>query len=73
MLDEQSAKNVKSRHSARLLRIPGVSGVGIEKGTKEGFVLAVHVDPQAPAIAELPEQLEGLPVRIIKSGPFHKL
>jgi len=71
--DEEKIRAVKRRHSARLLSQRGVSGVGVEKDEAGRFVLAVHINADDPKIAQqLPSEIEGCPVKIIKSGPFHK-
>jgi hypothetical protein len=69
MATEEQIKRVKRQHSGALLSQPGVSGVGIEKDESGGFVLAVHVDSEE-ALRRVPEHLEGVPVRRIRSGPF---
>jgi hypothetical protein len=69
---EQEIRELKSRHSARLLSLPGVSGVGIEKDESGKYVLAVHLDADNPP-KELPDEIEGHAVKYIKSGPFRKL
>ncbi len=74
MASEQEARDVKNRHSMRLLRLPGVSGVGVQKSGDDDFYIAVHVDSSDPKVIEqLPKQLEGLRVETIVSGPFKKL
>lgn len=71
MVSETKAMQVKQRYSAQLLSQPGITGVGIEKGDDGEFVLAIHVDGSNPDIAsQLPKQLDGLPVKIVKSGPY---
>ena len=71
---EQEIRELKRRHSARLLSQPGVSGVGIEKDETGDYVLAVHVDSDAPEVDKsLPDEIEGYRVKYIKSGPFRKL
>jgi hypothetical protein len=71
---EQEIREVKQRHSARLLSQPGVSGVGIEKDDAGEFVLAIHLDSEDPeAGKELPAEIEGFPVKYVRSGPFRKL
>lgn len=69
---EQEIRELKHRHSARLLSEPGVSGVGIEKDNAGQYVLAVHLDSDDPPKV-LPDEIEGYPVKYIKSGPFRKL
>ena len=73
MITEEQARAVKQRHSDRLRQMHGVSGVGIEKNAAGEFVLSVHLDAQDPnAGKEVPQAIEGLPVRLIRSGPFQK-
>jgi hypothetical protein len=69
---EQEIRELKHRHSARLLGEPGVSGVGIEKDDAGGYVLAVHLDSDNPPQAQ-PDEIEGYRVKYIQSGPFRKL
>jgi hypothetical protein len=74
MATESEIQDLKQRHGARLLQQPGVSGVGIEKDDEGGYVLAVLLDSDDPALrGGLPERLEGHAVRYSVSGPFRKL
>jgi len=51
-----------------------VSGVGIEKDESGSYVLAVHLDSDDSETGkDLPEEIEGHPVKYIRSGPFRKL
>ena len=51
-----------------------MSGVGIEKDDKGEYVLAVHLDDENPEMGEeLPVEIDGVPVKYIRSGPFRKL
>jgi hypothetical protein len=73
MASEQEVLDIKRRLSARLLGQPGISGVGVEKDEQGNFVLAVHLDPAHPAPGTtIPDVVEGVPVRRIRSGPFLK-
>ncbi|HEX8178524.1 MAG TPA: hypothetical protein VF525_03170 [Pyrinomonadaceae bacterium] len=74
MATEQEIREVKRRHSERLRSLPGVSGVGIERDAQGNYVLAVHLDdPTVQQQQQLPDELEGHPVKYIHSGPFRKL
>jgi len=74
MATEEEIRQLKRRHSARLLGQPGVSGVGIEKDDAGGYALAVHLDADAPeALEHLPAEIEGHRIKYIRSGPFRKL
>jgi hypothetical protein len=67
---------LKRRHGRRLLRLPGVSGVGIERGDgDDDYVLVVHVDvdDEKTRAAVSKEVGAATAVRIVKSGPFRKL
>jgi hypothetical protein len=73
MTPEEQIREVKRRHSARLLSQPGVCGVGVEKDDAGNFVLAIHVDADAADMrSSLPSEIEGYPVRLVGSGPFQK-
>jgi hypothetical protein len=73
MTTEDQVHAIKSRHSAELLSLPGVSGVGVAKGKTGELVIAIHLDTEGPnREALLPKQIEGVPVEIIHSGPFRK-
>ncbi len=74
MITEQEARDVKRRHSSELMRQPGVCGVGVEKDETGNYVIAIHLDTDDPEVrARLPQQLEGYPLKFIRSGPFRKL
>ncbi len=74
MLTEEEARAVKSRHSADLLAKPGVSGVGVEKDEDGQFVIVLHLDADHPEVQqELPKEIEGCRVKLVRSGPFRPL
>jgi len=74
MASEAELREVKRRHSAELMRLPGVCGVGVGKGKAGGLVLTLHLDTDDPKVAEqLPKEIEGYPVETVHSGPFKKL
>jgi hypothetical protein len=69
----EEMSELKRRHSAHLLAMPGVCGVGVEKDDKGQPVLTVHLDSDDASIkAAVPKTVEGQPVKIVKSGPFRK-
>jgi hypothetical protein len=73
MASEDQISEVKRRHSAELLGLPGVCGVGVAKGRGGGLVIAIHLDTDDPDVkARLPKELEGVPVETVVSGPFRK-
>ena len=75
MASKETIQQLKRRHGGRLLRLSGVSGIGIERGNDDNdYVLVVHVknDDEATRVAILKE-VDNEPVRIVKSGGFRKL
>ena len=73
MATEQELRELKRRHSDRLLRQPGVCGVGVEKDEHGNFVLTLHLETDDPAVrASLPAEIEGHKIRFVHSGPFRK-
>jgi hypothetical protein len=71
---KETIQQLKRRHRGRLLRLTGVSGIGIERGNDDNdYVLVVHVknDDEATRAAILKE-VDDEPVRIVKSGEFRK-
>ena len=73
MLSEQQVRDIKRKHSGRLLQQPGVSGVGIERDEAGHYVLAVHLDAAQPdAGAAVPDTIEGCKVARHFNGPFKK-
>jgi hypothetical protein len=71
MATREEVAAVKSKYSAELRKLKGVSGVGVEKDDSGGYVLAVHVNAEEGG-EQIPEVVEGCPVKIIRSGPFRK-
>ena len=73
-MTSDQAREIKQRHSADLLAQAGVCGVGVEKNEHGELVLAIHLDSDpAEAAKWLPSEIEGLPVKLIHSGPFKAL
>ena len=76
MASKAQAEELKRRHGRRLLRIPAVSGVGIERrGGEDDYVLVVHVEADDDETRAAVEKEVGktAEVKIVKSGPFRKL
>ena len=75
MANKQYVEGLKRQHSHRLLRLDGVSGVGVERDgpDEDSYVLVVHLaddDPSARAAAV--KGIEGEPIRVVTSGRFRK-
>jgi hypothetical protein len=66
-------KAVKRKHSADLLRRPGVCGVDIDIDASGRGSLAVHLDTRDPKVTkDLPDVLDGVPVEYVYTGPIRK-
>ena len=65
---------LKRRHGRRLLQLPGVVGVGVERGYgDDDYVLVIHVEKDDSSTREAVTQTVGAePVRIVGSGRFKK-
>jgi len=73
MASEDQIREVKRRHSAELLGLPGVCGVGVAKGKNGDLVIAVHLESDDSKLkARLPKELEGVPVETVVTGPLRK-
>jgi len=73
MVSLAQARRIKEKHSDRLVSRPGVWGVGVEQDADGTPVLVIHTDAgQRRGLADLPTELEGVPVRIVEDAPFRK-
>jgi hypothetical protein len=72
---KEQVEKLKRRHSRRLLRLPGVSGVGIERAEgADDYALVVHVEDDNPhTLAAVQEEVPDPAVRVVRSGKFKKL
>jgi hypothetical protein len=72
---KETIQQLKRRHRGRLLRLSGVNGIGIERGTDDNdYVLVIHVtDDDEATRAAIREEVDDEPVRIVKSGTFRKM
>ena len=74
MATEEEVSRVKEQHSFRLLQMPEVSGVGVEKDESGGYVLTIHLNADAPALRDrLSAEINEVPIKFIHSGPFRPL
>lgn len=68
----EELRTIQARHEARIMRIPGVVGVGIglaENG--QDMALIVYCEKMTAAvISKVPKTIEGVSVRLIESGRF---
>jgi hypothetical protein len=68
-----SVEEVKKRHEARLMKTPGVVGVGIARSGNR-TVICVYVTKDSPKVRRaVPESIEDVPVEIVVSGAFRAL
>lgn len=74
MATKKHVEDLKQRVSRRLLRLPGVSGVGIQRADgPDDYALVVHVEDDNPDTrAAVKKQAPGKSVRIVRSGRFRK-
>jgi hypothetical protein len=73
MASFDEVRALKRRHSADLLKRPGVCGLDIETTGSGDSVLTVHLDTDDPDVrGGLPDQLDGFPLRYLYTGPFRK-
>jgi hypothetical protein len=73
MAYEHQIREVKSRHSAELLSMPGVCGVGVAKEKSGDLVTTRYVDTEDPEReALLPKHTKTVPVEIVHNDLFRK-
>ncbi len=74
MATKEQVETLKRTHGRKLMRTPGVSGVGIERGDGEdAYSLVVHVeDDDEQTRAAVEQAVAGHSVRIVRSGKFRK-
>lgn len=71
MTATESIKDVKSKHEARLLTMPGVVSVGIGQNSSGKAVIMIGMDSHDSASrSTLPKELDGYPVQIQVIGPI---
>ena len=73
-VDERITKleAVQARHEGRIMSIPGVVGVGIGLAENaKDMALIVYCEKMTPEVmSKVPKSLEGVSVRLVKSGHF---
>ena len=73
MPSAEEVRELKRRHSADLLREPGVCGVGVEKDDAGEYVLTVYLEKDDPELRKrVLSTVEGQPIKFVHSGPFRK-
>jgi len=68
-------KDVQGRHEQNLMQLPGVVGMGIGRSKKDNTLrLEIYVKKLTPELqSQLPESLNGAPVRIVETGEVRAL
>jgi hypothetical protein len=68
----EELKEIQARHEDNIMGIPGVVGIGIgltEDGADLAFI--VYVEKLTSSVeVQVPNRIEGVPVRMIESGIF---
>jgi hypothetical protein len=73
MASEKEVTAIKDRIAFRLLDLPEVSGVGVEKDETGGYTLAVHLNTDSSKIRKrVLDEVKGSPVKFVISGPYQK-
>ena len=70
MLTQQEALDLKRRQASRILALPGVSGLGVEKDP-DGFNIVVYLADEH-ARRRLPADLDGHTHKVVVTGPVNK-
>jgi hypothetical protein len=66
-----SAAAVQEKYHDEMMKIPGVVGTGVGIGDRATAVIEVFVTKKTNAISSaVPNQLDGIPVRIVPTGNF---
>lgn len=67
----EKARNAKARHSDELLGVPGAKGHGVGLSESGQPVIEVYLDSDsAAARGKAPASVEGVPVRVVVTGPI---
>ena len=71
----EAVRAVKDRHEQDLLKLDDVAGTAIGRGNNaRQAAMLVLIEKDTPEIrAQIPTQIEGVPVKIIESGEFRAL
>ena len=70
-MDTASALEIKARHEATLLALPGVVGVGVGRRGGEPVIAVFTSTGEVPA--GLPTDLEGVPISVVDVGELSPL
>ncbi len=67
LLDE--ARAVKAKYEAHWRELPGVSSIGIGQDESGHPVIVIRILEESPALKQIPEQINGVPVLLEKGSP----
>lgn len=69
----EEAKRIKRKHSATLLKQPGICGLDVQTNAAGEAIICIHVDTKdAEILARIPTNLDGITVKRLHTGPFQK-
>jgi hypothetical protein len=70
---EDDVRSTLARHEHEIMAIPGVHGVGVGSAAAHGFAGGACIVVYASEDRmrdDIPQTLEGVPVCVVKAGPF---
>ena len=67
--DLERLQRIQLRHETEIMAIPGVLGIGIGSDAHK-YVFQIMVDKTARKKPKLPAQIEGVPVKVVLTGPI---
>ena len=68
--DPEHAQEAKRKLVARIGEAGWCRGVGLAPGKGGGFSLRVNVDPERADEADLPEELDGVPIQVVRISGY---
>ncbi len=70
--DLDFATMIKDRHAPDMMRTPEIIGVGVGVTDRDPseVALVVYVDSTRPIQARVPTEIDGVPVRVVRTDPF---
>ncbi len=68
-MNEKNIRDVKAKHEKKLIKIPGVIGVGIGREGEEDVIVVLA----SSACKKIPKELDGYKVVVRETGPIKAL
>lgn len=69
-MPERTIQEVQEAHTQAWMRVPGVVGTGIGRCDGEPCIVVFAARMTEEIEAEIPDEVEGYPVRVEVTGPF---